>query len=304
MFKRIALFLITNVLVMATISIVMTIFGIKPYLTAHGINYESLMAFCAIWGMGGALISLLISKWTAKHMMGLTMIDPSTSDPRERSLYQTVQRLAERAGLPGTPEVGIYEGVEMNAFATGPSARHSLVAVSTGLLNSMSSEQVEAVLGHEISHIKNGDMVTLTLIQGVVNAFAMFLSRIIAYAISMAMNRGNDEEESASQPGFLFFILSMVFDVLFTMLGSIVVAAFSRWREFRADRGGANLAGRQHMISALQRLAQPAAEAAEAEMPAQPAMDVMKISSRKRWLGLFSTHPPLEDRIARLSREG
>jgi heat shock protein HtpX len=187
----------------------------------------------------------------------------------------------------------------MKAFATGPSERHSLVAVSSGLLNSMNSEQVDAVLGHEISHIKNGDMVTLTLIQGVVNAFAMFLSRIIAYAVAMGLNRNSNE----NSVGPLYFILTIVFDILFTILGSLVVAAFSRWREYRADHGGARLAGKENMISALQRLAQPAAVAAEAEMPKQPAVDIMKISNHGRWLGLFATHPPLEDRIARLQNE-
>lgn len=296
MFKRVILFLLTNLLVMATISLIMTILGVKPYLTAHGINYQSLMVFCALWGMGGAFISLLLSKWMAKQMMGLSVIDPDNASPEERALFERVKRLVQRADLP-MPEVAVYDAPEMNAFATGPSAKSALVAVSTGLLRSMNDAQVDAVLGHELSHIKNGDMVTLTLIQGVVNAFAMFLSRIVAYAVSMAINRNSEEENTG--PGFIYFILTMVFDLLFTALGSLVVAAFSRWREYRADAGGARLAGKQSMISALERLGQPSV-APEEEVSTQPAMEVLKISSQHRWLGLFASHPPLEDRIARL----
>lgn len=299
MFTRIGLFLLTNLLVIVTINIVLAIFGLKPYLTAHGIDYQSLLVFCAVWGMGGAVISLLLSKWMAKRAMHLQIIDATTTGTSERSLYMTVKRLAERAGLPTTPEVGIYNAAEMNAFATGPSARHALVAVSSGLLRSMNEAQVEAVLGHEISHIKNGDMVTLTLIQGVVNAFALFLSRILAYAVSIALSRNSNREQSG--PGFSYFIFSIVFDILFTTLGSLVVAAFSRWREYRADAGGARLAGKQNMISALSRLAQPAVLNTQTETTRQPAMDIMKISHPGRWLGLFATHPPMAARIARLA---
>ncbi len=299
MFKRVLLFLATNLLVMATISIVMSIFGIKPYLTAHGINYESLLVFCFLWGMIGAFISLAMSKWMAKHGMGLQMIDPNNMNAQEAELYNKVKLLAGRAGLPTMPEVGVYNAPEMNAFATGPNQRNALVAVSTGLLNSMNDAQVEAVLGHEISHIKNGDMVTLTLIQGVVNAFAMFLSRIVAYAIAMAMNRGENEN---SGPGFIYFILTIVFDIVFTLLGSIVVAAFTRWREYRADAGGARLAGTQNMISALERLGQPAAVEAEVASKSQASIQIMKISSHNRWLGLFATHPSIPDRVARLQQ--
>ena len=227
------------------------------------------------------------------------MIDPNRASMQERSLLELVYGLARKSGLNVMPEVGIYDSPEVNAFATGPTKNQALVAVSSGLLQNMDRNEVEGVLGHEVSHVTNGDMVTMTLIQGVVNAFALFLSRIIAYAISMFLSSRSDDE-GAGYPGtMLYFFLTMIFDIIFTLLGSIVVAAFSRWREYRADTGGAKLAGKNNMIAALRRLQQATGEVKEDERA--PSLAALKIS-HKGVLALFSTHPPLEARIERLER--
>ncbi|MFZ2315888.1 MAG: protease HtpX [Gammaproteobacteria bacterium] len=296
MLKRVFLFLLTNVLVIATISIITSVFGLNSYLTAYGINYEQLVFFCAIWGMGGAFISLLMSKFIAKMAMGVVIINPKTATQQEAFLIDIVYGLAKRAGITKMPEVGIYSSPEVNAFATGPSKNNSLVAVSSGLLSGMNRNEIEAVLGHEISHVANGDMVTMTLIQGVVNAFAMFLSRIVAYAISIAMSRGDEKEGEFSH--MTFYALTFVFDIVFTLLGSILVAAFSRWREYRADNGGARLTGKDNMIAALRRLQ----GTADVEDSRAPSLAALKISQHSSWLALFSSHPPLAQRIARLQK--
>jgi heat shock protein HtpX len=297
MVKRIFLFLATNLLVITTISIVFSVLGIQPYLSQNGINYQSLLIFCLIWGMGGSFISLLLSKYMAKVAMGVRVIDPQTATGAERQLLSMVYTLAQRVGLSQPPEVGIYDSPEVNAFATGATKNSSLVAVSTGLLANMAQGEVEGVIGHELSHVANGDMVTMTLIQGVVNAFALFLSRIIAYAISTALSRSN--EENGMSMG-IYYILSIVFDIVFTILGTIVVAAFSRWREFRADKGGAQVAGKANMIAALKRL-QDMSEASEDKRG--EALATLKISHKSKWLGIFATHPPLSERIERLQKE-
>lgn len=242
-FKRIGLFLLTNILVVVTISIVTSVLGIGPYLDANGINLSSLLVFCFLWGMGGAFVSLLLSKFMAKMMMGVQIIDPRSASGTERELYSRVERLARTANLP-MPEVGIYHSPEVNAFATGPSKSSSLVAVSSGLLQTMDNAEVEGVLAHELAHVANGDMVTMTLIQGVVNAFVMFFSRIISYALSTMVK---DELQYTVR-----LIANIVLSILFSILGSIIVAYFSRTREYRADAGGAKLAGRQNMIAALE----------------------------------------------------
>jgi len=295
--KRIVLFLLVNMLVMFTISLVLNVLGVGPYLTARGIDYSNLMVFCLVWGMGGAFISLLMSKFMVKMMMGVQVIDPQTRDSSLSELVQTVHNLARAAGLPKMPEVGIYDSPEPNAFATGPTRSSSLVAVSTGLMSRMSRDEVEGVLGHEIAHVANGDMVTLTLIQGVINAFVMFLSRVLAFALST--QRRDDDDRAPVGGGMSYYLLTFVFEILFTILGSMVVAWFSRFREFRADAGGAKLAGRDKMIKALQRLQ----TLVEIQDPAhdQRAIQAFKISGRPGGLlALFSTHPPLEVRIARL----
>jgi len=295
MFKRVFLFLTVNFLVVITISIILNVLGVRPYLDANGINYEALLVFCLVWGMGGAFISLSLSRIMAKRLMGVRVIDPNTNDPTLRSLVRTVENLSRAAGIP-MPEVGIYQSPELNAFATGPTKARSIVAVSTGLLQRMNQPEVEGVLSHEVSHIANGDMVTMTLIQGVVNAFVMFLARVIAFAAVQAF-RGRDENEGFSYG--IYFLVQIVFEVLFMILGSIVIAWFSRQREFRADAGGARLGGRERMIGALQALQRNV----EIQDPqAQPALATLKISNPTGIMRFFATHPPLDERIERLRK--
>jgi heat shock protein HtpX len=299
MFSRILLFLGTNILVIATISIVTNLLGLHSYLTSHGINYLSLAIFCALWGTAGAFISLFTSKFIAKKSMDLKIIDPNAAVGEEKNILEVIHNLARKAGLQVLPEVGIYNSPELNAFATGPTKNNSLVAVSSGLLQKMNPAEIEGVLGHEITHITNGDMVTMTLILGIINAFALFLSRIVAYVISVGTAGRNNDESSISGPGPMFFMLSMVFDILFTFLGSILVAAFSRHREYRADKGGDLLAGRDKMIEALQALQ----KATEPEDTRAPALSTLKISHKSGgFRALFSSHPPLELRIERLQK--
>jgi heat shock protein HtpX len=294
MVKRIFLFLAVNFLVMMTISVLLSVLGIQPYLSANGINYQSLMAFCLVWGMGGAFISLALSKVLAKTMMGVRVIDPNTTDPTLRALVRAVDRLAQTAGIP-MPEVGIYESPEVNAFATGPTKRSSIVAVSTGLLQRMDQPEVEGVLSHEVAHIANGDMVTMTLIQGVVNAFVMFLARVIAFAAAQFFARDRDEGEGFSYG--IYFLVQFVFEIVLMLLGSIVIAWFSRMREFRADAGGAQFGGRERMIGALEALQRTV----QIQDPhPQPAVATLKISNPIGIMRFFATHPPLEERIARL----
>lgn len=278
---------------MLTISVVMNLLGVRPYLTAHGLDLKALLIFCLLWGMGGAFISLLLSKKIAKWMLGVQLIGKDATDPTLQDIYSLVEGLSQKAGLSATPEVGVFQSPDPNAFATGPSEKRSLVAVSTGLLHQMSRDEIEAILGHEISHIKNGDMVTMTLIQGVVNAFVMFLARIIAYVIS-----GVSRDRRGSY--LSYYLFTFLFEFVFMILGSMIVARFSRFREFRADKGGANLAGTEKMISALESL-QKTYDIQDTRA-LKPAMAALMIRSRRRKgpLSLFSTHPPLEKRIARL----
>lgn len=295
MFKRVVLFLLTNLFVVLTISIVASLLGFDRYLTAQGIDYKTLAIFCAIWGTAGAFISLFISKWIAKSQTGMQLIDPSTAAGEERRLLNIVYQLTQKLGIEKMPEVGIYDSPELNAFATGPSKNNALVAVSSGLLANMNDEEVAAVLGHEVSHVSNGDMVTLTLITGITNAFALFLSRILAYTLSLAMSRG-ENQHSGGFPIMMYSTFSMIFSVLFTLLGNIVVAAFSRRREYRADLGGAKLVGKNAMIDALRRL-----EANTQIIDNRaPSLAALKISQGSVWLSLFASHPPLEKRIQRL----
>ncbi len=287
--KRILLFMATNLAVMITLSIVLSLLGVSGYITPSGLDYSALMVFSLIWGMGGAFISLQMSRFMAKMAMGVQLVDGKSGQPELDWLHQTVGNLTRKAGLP-MPEVGIYDSAEVNAFATGPSKNRSLVAVSTGLLRSMRREEVEGVLAHEVAHIENGDMVTLTLIQGVVNAFVLFFSRIIANIVRQAV----DEKISY----LVFFVTTIVFDIVFGILGSMVVAWFSRAREFRADAGGARLAGKANMIGALQRLMQNKALVDNS----QPQLATMKINGGKGFMSLIATHPPLETRIAALQQ--
>ncbi len=297
--KRIFLFLAINFLVVVMISLILNVLNVRPFLQAHGLDYTSLMIFCFVWGMGGAFISLSLSKVMAKWLVGVQVIDANTRDPQLSKILEMVHRLARDAHLPYMPEVGVFYAPEANAFATGPTKKRSLVAVSSGLLNKMSLTEVEAVLAHEVSHIANGDMVTMTLIQGVVNAFVMFLARVLAFAFS-GMGRSRDDGRAGGS--YVSYMLTVfVFEIFFMLLGSIVVAWFSRKREFRADVGGADLAGKQKMIAALQAL-QRVYHVPEVQQVKATAFDSMKISGKGRsgFLRLFATHPPLEERIARL----
>jgi heat shock protein HtpX len=285
--KRIFLFVLTNIAVMLTVTIVLSILGISGYLGPGGeLDLGALAVFSFIWGMGGAFISLLMSRWIAKKAMGVQLID-GRGGQAEDWLYHTVQRLTQQAQLP-TPEVGIYDSPEVNAFATGASKSRSLVAVSSGLLRNMRREEIEGVLAHEVAHIQNGDMVTMTLIQGVVNAFVIFFARLIAFAVRQA----TDERYAY----ILSFVVMIVLQIALGILGSMVVAWFSRAREFRADAGGATLAGRGNMIAALQRLRQTH----ELVDNTQASLATLKISGGRSFAMLFATHPPLEERIAAL----
>lgn len=295
--KRIFLFLAINFLVVITLSIILNIFHVQPFLQGYGLDIKSLLIFCLIWGMGGAFISLALSRQMAKWMMGVHVVDPHTADPDLRQLIATVHQLARDANLPSMPEVGIFESAEPNAFATGPTKKRSLVAVSSGLLRRMNQKELEGVLAHEIAHIANGDMVTMTLIQGVVNAFVMFLARILAYAFS-GLGRSRDQGSSGSYLSYMMFVF--LFEVVFMVLGSMVVFWFSRFREFRADRGGAHLAGKEKMIAALESLQKT--QAIHDPHTEKPSFEPLKISARKKTglMKLFASHPPLEERISRL----
>ncbi len=296
-FKRIFLVLAVNFLIMLTISITLNVLGIRPYLTARGIDYRALLGFCLVWGMGGAFISLGLSRVMAKWTMGVQVIDPNTTNSQGQALVQMVGRLTRSAGVP-MPEVGVYESPDINAFATGPTKSRSLVAVSSGLLERLDRSEAEGVLGHEVTHIANGDMVTMTLLQGVVNAFAMFLSRVIAWAIVQGRRSDDDERPSMGSYGMVYLV-QMLVEMVLLVLGSMLVMAFSRWREFRADAGGARLAGRESMIHALEALRRDVGTAAQVP---QPAVQTLRISSPGGVARLFLSHPPLEERIARLEQ--
>src|SRR2546429_1682030 len=294
--KRILLFLVVNTLVVLTISLVLSLFGVNSRLGPG--RFGSLMVCCLIWGMGGAFISLAISRLAAKWFMGVRVVDPNTSDPNLRELVQMIHRLAQRARLPAMPEVGIYDSPEVNAFATGPSRTRSLVAVSRGLLQAMRRGELEGVLAHEIAHIANGDMVTMTLIQGIVNAFVLFLARVLAFVVSQAMRSRDDDRGGGF---FVQYLLVHVFEFVFTLFGWIVVCWFSRQRAFRADAGGARYTSRAQMIGALQALRRLYEHPAAAAPTQHDAFHALKIwGNPGAILRLFSTHPPIEERIARL----
>ncbi|MBI4887052.1 MAG: protease HtpX [Acidobacteria bacterium] len=288
--KRIFLFLLTNIAVVVTLSIILSVLGVGRYVGPAGLNLQSLAIFCFVWGMGGAFISLQMSRFIARQATGARLIDGRTGNAELDWLHATVARLTQQASLP-MPEVAVYDSPEVNAFATGPSRSRSLVAVSSGLLGAMRHEEVEGVLGHEIAHISNGDMVTMTLLQGVINAFVMFFARIIAFALA---SRGSRDDNRGASYGS--WMVVMMLEIVLGILGSLVTAWFSRQREFRADRGGAALAGRDRMLSALRRLA------ANRELvdTQHHALATLKINGARSWMVFFATHPPIEARIAAL----
>jgi heat shock protein HtpX len=295
MFKRMFFFFLTNILILVMITIIHRALGLDAYLTPMGINYQSLMAYCVIWGFVGSFTSLFLSKFMAKMMYGVKIIP--AGDARYAEIVEMTHRHAKLAGIKA-PEVGVYESPEPNAFATGYSKNSSLVAVSTGLLRSMSKDEVEGVIAHEVAHAANGDMVTMTLVQGVVNTFVLFFAKIAAFAVSNALRSGNDRDSESSSGNMTFFIADIVFQILFGILGSMVVCYFSRWREFRADAGGARLAGKEKMLSALRKLEMMHKGIAPQEAD---SFATMKIAGGGTFMKLFSTHPPLEARIKALS---
>ncbi len=280
--KRVILFIATNLAILFVLGIVLSI--LMPLLGLNSASNSGLLFMCAVFGMGGSFLSLLMSKMIAKRSVGARVIqNPSNSE--ETWLVNTVQRQAELAGI-GMPEVAVYDSPEINAFATGANRHNALVAVSTGLLRSMSRDEAEAVLAHEVSHVANGDMVTLTLIQGVLNTFVYFFARIVANMV----NRGNNS-------AFTYFMTVMAFQAIFGVLASIIVMGFSRYSEYRADSGGADLAGRQKMIAALERL-----KSNQIESQLDGQLTAFGISGKRAWSELFMSHPPLEKRIAALQK--
>ncbi|MGE4240058.1 protease HtpX [Ramlibacter sp.] len=284
--KRIVLFIATNLAVIVVLGIVTKLLGVDRWMTANGINYGALLVFAAIMGFGGSIISLLISKPVAKWSAGVHIIDGSEGAD-QRWIVETVRKFAEKAGI-GMPEVGVFEG-EPNAFATGAFKNNALVAVSTGLLQGMNREEVEAVIGHEVAHIANGDMVTMTLIQGVMNTFVVFLSRVVGSMVDGWLSRG----EQRSGPGIGYWVTTIVLDILLGFVAAIIVAWFSRQREFRADAGAASLMGRrQPMINALARLG--------GMVPGELPKGLQAFGITSGVGKLFSTHPPIEERIAAL----
>jgi heat shock protein HtpX len=292
--KRIGLFLATNLAVILLLTAVIHLFGLDDYLAARGQNYQGLLVFAAIFGFGGAFFSLAISKWMAKRAMGVRVIT-QPRDEVEAWLVDTVRRHAETAHI-GMPEVGIFDSPQPNAFATGASKNNALVAVSTGLLRSMRRDEVEAVLGHEVAHVANGDMVTLTLIQGVVNTFVIFLARVIGSVVDSAM-RGNNQEGGR---GIGYFVTVLVSELVLGLFASMIVAWFSRRREFRADEGGAYLAGAPAMIGAL--VALKRAAQTPNQMPEQLQAFGITAGVAQGLKRLFMSHPPLEERIQALEQ--
>ena len=294
MIKRVFLFLVTNLAVVVVLGIVLRLLGVDRILAeGGGLNYNALLVFASVFGFGGAFISLAMSKWSAKRMTGAMVIEQPSNEV-ERWLVETVRRQSQMAGI-GMPEVAIYDAPDVNAFATGMSKNNALVAVSTGLLRKMTRDEAEAVLGHEVAHVANGDMVTLALIQGIVNTFVIFAARVVGSLVDRTVFKNENGHGPA------FWIVSIVAEIVFGILASVIVMYFSRQREFRADRGGAQFAGRDKMISALQRLK------AAYEQPHLPdQMAAFGISGNvgggiKR---LFMSHPPLDERIAALQAGG
>jgi len=298
MIKRFFLFFVVNILVMIAgsflISVILNFLGLGPALTAQGINYTSLMVICFVWGMAGSFISLRLSKWLAKRAYGVEVASPTS---QYGQMVMKVHQLARAAGLTTMPEVGVYDAPEINAFATGHSKNSSLVAVSSGLIHSLGrdSEETEAILGHEISHIANGDMVTMALVQGVVNAFVMFFAQIATIALDNVMRGDNDSGRGMGF--FMRHMVYMIFQVIFGILAAPIVMGFSRWREYRADAGSAKIAGKHKMIKALEALDRnyPRLGKIESNQAA------FQISAKDGFAELFSSHPPLKKRIAALN---
>lgn len=298
MAKRVFLFLATNLAIIVVLSLVVNILAAAGYIQPWGSrDLTSLAILCLVWGMGGSFLSLQLSRFIAKRSVGVRLIDGRSGDATADWLHATVGNLARQANLP-MPELGIYDSPEVNAFATGPSKRRSLVAVSSGLLRRMRRDEIEGVLAHEIAHIANGDMVTMTLLQGVLNAFVMFLARIAASIVSSALGGRDSEGRGRGGSMLVYMLVVFAFEIVLGILASIITAWFSRQREFRADAGSARLAGRGNMIAALRSLG----SMRELVDTSQPALASFKISGRPGFLRLFSTHPDIAERIAALEQ--
>ena len=289
--KRIAYFLLTNIAIMLVLGVVLQLLGVESILQNNGadLNLQALLVFSAVFGMGGSFISLMMSKWMAKRMSGAEVIQQPRNGT-EKWLLNTVQRLSQKAGI-GMPEVAIFQAAEINAFATGMSRNNALVAVSSGLLANMSENEAEAVIGHEIAHVANGDMVTLSLIQGVVNTFVIFFSRIVGFFVDRVLLKNERGH------GMGYYVASFVAQIVFGILASGIVMYFSRWREFRADEGGAQLAGTQNMIAALEKLRR---NSGESELPEQMVAFGISGGVKSKLQKFFMSHPPLEERIMAL----
>jgi len=293
--KRIFYFLLTNIAIMLVLGVVLQLLGVESILQNNGadLNLQALLIFSAVFGMGGSFISLMMSKWMAKRMSGAEVIQQPRNGT-EKWLLSTVERLSQKAGI-GMPEVAVFQTEEINAFATGMSRNSALVAVSSGLLSNMSENEAEAVIGHEIAHVANGDMVTLTLIQGVVNTFVIFFSRIVGFFVDRVLLKNERGH------GMGYYIASFVAQIVFGILASGIVMYFSRWREFRADEGGADLAGTQNMIAALEKLRR---NTGAAELPEQMVAFGISGGAKSNLQKFFMSHPPLEDRIMALRARG
>ena len=296
MAKRVLLFVATNIAIMLMVSIVLAVLDAAGVLGQFG-SQGPLLVFCAVWGLGASLISLQVSRWMAKRAMGVKLVDGQTGHTQADWLHNTVSNLARQADLP-MPEVGIYSSPELNAFATGPSKKRSLVAVSSGLLERMDQREIEGVLAHEVSHIANGDMVTMTLIQGVVNAFVLYLSHLVANVVRAALS-GDRQRGSGGGGFFIFYAVYFVAQIVFGVIGSMITAWFSRRREFRADAGAASLVGSGSMVAALRKLQATTAMAD----PRNQEMATLMIAGGRSLMHLMATHPPLEARIAALERQ-
>ncbi len=291
--RTIFFFILMNVAVLVMISAIFTIFHLEPYITAQGLNLESLLIFSAIIGFTGSFISLFLSRWMAKKTFRITIIkSPHTSE--ETILFHMVESLASRAGI-SMPEVGIYPSTEINAFATGPTRNRALVSVSQGLLSTFTKQELEGVLSHEISHVASGDMMTMTLLQGVLNTFVIFISRVLAYVVESALGK-----DSEGINYIVYFVASIVFEIIFGILAGLILNAYSRHREFLADAGGASFAGKSKMVAALQRLKENTEKINTSKK--QTSFATLKISDKPSFVKWWSTHPSLDSRIERLQK--
>ncbi len=296
---RIGLFIVTNIAVMLVIAVVTKVLGVDKWLTHQGLNYQALLVFSLVVGFAGSIISLLISKFMAKMAYGIKIIDPENpQNDNERWLVKTVTTLAHDANIP-MPELGVYDSPEVNAFATGPSRGNSIVAVSSALLSQLNRRETHGVLAHEVSHIANGDMVTMVLLQGILNTFVIFLSRVVGFLIDSAMSKGRNDDSRGG--GIGYFVSVFVCQIIFSVLASIIVMWFSRHREYKADASAAKLCGKQPMIEGLEKL-KSIVEGRHFVDDRGQALNTFKISGKSRMLNLFSTHPPLEKRIEALKQ--